>query len=750
MCAANKNDLQAKFFIYLWNPVTNTSKMDKFVTIGSIKNVQETTLGDIRKKLISEKAFSWRQKSSEFCNAVGAEVDDSLRFDMYLDFLHNTETEGEAAKEADEGESANKGKKGQQPVRKEDSSGHSFKVYLKLRKLANEMDQETQEFLKEKLAIELKRPDLLEAGSKILGSSYDHRNFMAAAGKSEITHPAEMGEKEWYIVLQNNSVLHGNYVRQLSTGERRVERAMYPALTLKTRQFHDFEVVFSGGSGASKVKETTTSKDPAGEKSVASKTGNASETPVMHKLRIPRFLVQDNSYVSVSENKSSVANAIADSSLAEHSAEFAVGGGAFGVSAGVKVGYKSESTDKTASNSLVDKKRMTITYNFPRVVLELDGESVELSDECQKDLAVVTTQADVKSFKKKYGTFVATRVELGGRLHSTEESNAFSQESVEEKASSLKIAAAASFSYGSYAQGSVSGEKGDATNHLGKKSSSGLSNSLTWEAKGGDTLLCNNPPAWCSTVGSYYNWRVVKQEDLVSIEEMISMIAGYADVKQKFLKLDPPAPGGNKLTTTPAPKPLPKMAEGWVEFWLKSVEDDKFVTAMPENPFGNITWVMNPTPSQNKGMNEINRIRSLKRSVEMTPSAAGKSQCFTAGCKHYEIWDEKAKTFRKRLRIGGSYIWWSMEASKYAGATLPCEGLEPRSYTWVGAEWAESCYFQFVHVTATDKLHIDHDDAVRVQVSDTKGNFLGYLRNMPPLGVYGETGDIFRFQYAVK
>lgn len=50
---------------------------------------------------------------------------------------------------------------------------------------------------------------------------------------------------------------------------------------------------------------------------------------------------------------------------------------------------------------------------------------------------------------------------------------------------------------------------------------------MTWEAKGGDTLLCNkyivssrdemgdandcnSPPAWCSTVASFYNWRVVK------------------------------------------------------------------------------------------------------------------------------------------------------------------------------------------------------------------------------------------------
>lgn len=44
----------------------------------------------------------------------------------------------------------------------------------------------------------------------------------------------------------------------------------------------------------------------------------------VHHLRIPRFLVQDDSYINVSENKTSVADAIADSSLSEHSAEVSV------------------------------------------------------------------------------------------------------------------------------------------------------------------------------------------------------------------------------------------------------------------------------------------------------------------------------------------------------------------------------------------------------------------------------------------
>lgn len=88
------------------------------------------------------------------------------------------------------------------------------------------------------------------------------------------------------------------------------------------------------------------------------------------------------------------------------------------------------------------------------------------------------------------GTFFVTRVELGGRLHSTDDTDAFSQETVEQRASSMKIAAAASFS-SAWVQGSASYSQGNATNTSTTNQNSGLNMNLTWEAKGGDTLLCN-------------------------------------------------------------------------------------------------------------------------------------------------------------------------------------------------------------------------------------------------------------------
>ena len=104
-------------------------------------------------------------------------------------------------------------------------------------------------------------------------------------------------------------------------------------------------------------------------------------------MRIPRYAVQDDSYVEVFEQNKSVADAVAQSSLSEVSAELAMyvwelsfqilcgcfqlthnsGGGGFGYSAGLKAGVKYETNNQSASTKTTDTKVMTITYNVCRL-----------------------------------------------------------------------------------------------------------------------------------------------------------------------------------------------------------------------------------------------------------------------------------------------------------------------------------------------------------------------------------------------
>lgn len=59
-----------------------------------------------------------------------------------------------------------------------------------------------------------------------------------------------------------------------------------------------------------------------------------------------------------------------------------------------------------------------------------------------------------------------------------------------EKAKSMKAAASLSFS-SPWVQASASASYGSASNNMTENKTSSLDMTMTWEAKGGDTLLCN-------------------------------------------------------------------------------------------------------------------------------------------------------------------------------------------------------------------------------------------------------------------
>lgn len=143
---------------------------------------------------------------------------------------------------------------------------------------------------------------------------------------------------------------------------------------------------------------------------------------------------------------------------------------------------------------------------------------------------------------------------FGGRLHSSEDSTAIKGETVSEKAKTMKDAAGLSVS-GPAVNVSAKGGKGTDDKSSNDKMNSSLNNNMSWEAKGGDTLLCNkwvllfslhkawyswtyanlpSPAEWCNTVASFYNWRVVKQEELVAIEDLIDSIQGGTAVRDQF------------------------------------------------------------------------------------------------------------------------------------------------------------------------------------------------------------------------
>ncbi|PLB43350.1 hypothetical protein P170DRAFT_481297 [Aspergillus steynii IBT 23096] len=479
---ANQNQTQAVFQIYNYDPLSRTSSMEKFVSLGSVGNLTGKKLADLRKMLISEEVLSYRQQGSPFCNTEGAEAKEDTPLSVYLkgagNKLETSEPKTEENPKTDTTTTTGDN------VLTQDTQ--TLSVYLKLKSLKTELDTGTQEFLKAKLDLDLpKAPALPTTKAEAIASTYAHSSFMAQKGGATV-YPSDMTERHWNIVFRNNCLLHGSRTSMYEVSiNKKVERAVYPA--------------------------------------------NASHSPF-------------DSYVEMSETSKSVAKAMADSSMTEYAAEVAIGGGAFGVSAAVKGGYSSNSSDSKATQNDTQTKVLTITYNFPRVVIHLDESSLELTEECKADINTLGHKMSLTDFNEKYGHYFATRIELGGRLHSSEDCTKLQDSERTEKAKSMKAAASLSFS-SPWVQASASANYGSASNNMTENKTSSMNMTMTWEAKGGDTLLCNNPPAWCSTVASYYNWRVVKQESLIPVTDMIMNLSGGSILKAKIDAIkNPPGP----------------------------------------------------------------------------------------------------------------------------------------------------------------------------------------------------------------
>ncbi|PTD10287.1 hypothetical protein FCULG_00007629 [Fusarium culmorum] len=493
---------QMLFEIYFVDTSTKAAQLDKIAPVSKIE--MDKKLSEVRAHLRANKALSWREASCTFCTLSGAELKDNLTLADYKDLA--------ASQGKEPGAEQDKSKEIVTNVKEDDKKQKtSIKIYFRSLKRNLGLDDKTKEFLKQKMEFELKKAELLpEDERKMLKGSYSHRDFMAEVGTGSIIHPADMTEEQWNSVVETNSLLHGNTIfREAYDLPITVERAMYPEqLCLPGLQ--------------------------------------------MEEYRIPRFIVTDDAYVEVSEHKTSVMTAMAESSLSKNSSEVAIGGGAFGWSGGVTGGHEYESSERSRVRKEEEKNHMIITYNFPRVTLSLDDGNLELTQECKNELATVKTREDAGRFKRKFGCFFSTKVQLGGRLHSTQESTAVTGSTTGEKSKRLKITAAASFA-GPAAEVTVKGGYGEDSTRQDQSATSTYDSHMAWEAKGGDTLLCNkydqahstndfkyadsvtSPSAWCSTVSSYYNWRVVKQDNVISIEDIISQVA--KDQKRVFEKL---------------------------------------------------------------------------------------------------------------------------------------------------------------------------------------------------------------------
>ncbi|KAI4591582.1 hypothetical protein KJ359_012797 [Pestalotiopsis sp. 9143b] len=266
-----------------------------------------------------------------------------------------------------------------------------------------------------------------------LKRKFDDTGFKLLTG-TYWKYPAELEEKEWAAIAENNSLCYGlRVVRRKENGVTVVagiERARYPAFRLKQRDI------------------------------VSDRLASSTARDVVLYLRIPDYIVDDKSYVSIYETESALQSSLATSSFSEF--------------------------DVSASG----EKQVTIAYNFPRVTVFLDNRSLELTKNAQADLDKIRDKEGLEAFLDDYGELFAPRVQLGGRLFASESVSTSSSESTTQIKNSMRAAASVSFSgFGASASVSTSGQSGSASSTGSSTTDSKVA--LTWQANGGDSLLCN-------------------------------------------------------------------------------------------------------------------------------------------------------------------------------------------------------------------------------------------------------------------
>ncbi|KAK3901382.1 hypothetical protein C8A05DRAFT_34939 [Staphylotrichum tortipilum] len=301
--------------------------------------------------------------------------------------------------------------------------------------------------------------------------------------------PSELTEVQWDSVLKNNRALHGyGYDFKLSA----FVTAPKPAFRLR------------GAAPVGKPPSSSTTSAPAQQ----------------YLPPIPPFYVHDRATVKVIEVRSQQQNTWIKEGFNSMAVGGSLGGGPASVPVSVQASWEKEHSYANQKREVSDIQSLAVTYNFPRAVLELDPDTLELTDQCRADALKVTSTAARDKFFRDYGTIFATRVTLGGFLYSTRSVKSTELATLDQVKDTTRIAAGIS-AQTPKASGSLNIAKVDSTSTETGQANLLQQVCLTWDAQGGDTLLCTNPPAWANTVKDHRLWRLMNKERLVSVEYLI-------------------------------------------------------------------------------------------------------------------------------------------------------------------------------------------------------------------------------------
>ncbi|KAF5390432.1 hypothetical protein D9757_005213 [Collybiopsis confluens] len=317
----------------------------------------------------------------------------------------------------------------------------------------------------------------------------NNKDYVAPAQAAELT------EAQWNIVLENTRAFHG-YFYDLKKDILR--KAPKPAFRLK----------------ANPIPGTAISESFAQDKYIPP---------------IPPYYVFDSASVQVTEIREQIQDKLVKEGFDSLVVSASIGGG-LELPVSVSESFEKEHATSHQEHHGTDVQNLTVTYNFPRVVVELGPEWLELTPECEADAKNAEDEEDGKWFGDNYGTAFATSFTLGGYLYSTrsvsEEENSKLDETKDKLRNAVGLSFTASKASGSFGIANSSGNRTE-TEHGDLHQTA----SLTWNGYGGDTLLVSNPNAWASTVKDHRLWRLMNQRGVMDLRSLVKAVNPAAHYK---------------------------------------------------------------------------------------------------------------------------------------------------------------------------------------------------------------------------
>ncbi|KAF7179293.1 hypothetical protein CNMCM7691_008226 [Aspergillus felis] len=385
------------------------------------------------------------------------------------------------------------------------------------------------------------------------------QDYRTEASSKDYTEPADLTEMQWENILFNNRILHG-YTHIPGTG-----------LLLKApkRAFAIRRPLQAPSPDLGEVAKTPSSEQSRKAQAKASDNSSGGKKTVKEYLNtvpgIPSFYVDDDSKVTVTETRTAFQRSMAREGFSSTAIEANASGSPFGKSISASAALAEENSFSKKSLTQETDFTLEVAYKFPRVAIDLSPRYLQLSDECEEAIKNIKSDYDKVQFINDYGNWSSfvfqtksissyfeigdafpTKVVLGGFLRSSRQVRVKTDEELEAAKEETKKAAGLSFASPQVSFGMNYAKTTSDTTTTGHGQTIGNA-ALTWEARGGDTVLCSNPSAWASTVKDYRYWRITEQSQTVSLVRIIDGIDPNMARKVEFPNQDDKIPDNGEI-----------------------------------------------------------------------------------------------------------------------------------------------------------------------------------------------------------